>query len=116
MWDFFSGQQQFCDGISRRGFLKIGGLALGGLTLPKLLQAEAAAGAKATGKSIINIYLSGGPTHMDTFDLKPQAPKEFRGEFSPIATNSPGLDICELCGGEASSTMGLLRLSGWFRL
>ena len=96
MWDFLSGKQQFCDGLSRRGFLKIGGLAFGGLTLPQLLQAEAVAGAKATGKSIINIYLSGGPTHMDTFDLKPQAPKEFRGEFSPIPTTSPGLDICEL--------------------
>lgn len=88
--------RQFCDQHTRRDFLKIGGLAMGGLTLPGLLRAENLAGSAATGKSIINIYLSGGPTHMDTFDLKPQAPREFRGEFMPIATNVPGMEICEL--------------------
>src|SRR5690606_36792375 len=77
-------------------FLKVGGLALGGLSLPGLLRAEQAAGSRATGKSIINIYLPGGPTHMDTFDLKPDAPREYRGEFRPIATNAPGVEICEL--------------------
>lgn len=94
----FNGEDQgrFCDGHSRRQFLKVGGLAMGGLTLPGLLRAEAAAGQFNSTKSIINIYLPGGPTHMDTFDLKPDAPKEFRGEFRPIATNSPGLEICEL--------------------
>lgn len=86
----------FCDGLSRRNFLQVGGLMLGGLTLPQLLRAESLAGGKATGKSIINIYLPGGPTHMDTFDLKPDAPKEFRGEFKPITTNAAGLEICEL--------------------
>ncbi|MCA8999251.1 MAG: DUF1501 domain-containing protein [Planctomycetaceae bacterium] len=86
----------FCDGLSRRDFLMIGSAGVAGLTLPNLLRAEAAAGARATGKSVINIFLSGGPTHMDTFDLKPEAPKEFRGEFSPIATKSSGMDICEL--------------------
>ncbi len=89
-------RQRFCDNISRRDFLQVGGLAVGGLTLPKLLKAEQAAGRRATGKSIINIYLPGGPTHMDTFDLKPRAPREFRGEFMPIATNVPGMEICEL--------------------
>lgn len=89
-------QYQCCDGLSRRGFLQIGALAFGGLTLPQLLRAESQSGGKATGKSVINIFLSGGPTHMDTFDLKPQAPSEFRGEFLPIKTNSPGLEICEL--------------------
>jgi hypothetical protein len=88
--------KRYCDGISRRHFLQIGAAGVAGLSLPGLLQAEAAAGAKATGKSFINIYLPGGPTHMDTFDLKPKAPKEYRGEFHPIATKSPGLDICEL--------------------
>jgi hypothetical protein len=87
---------QYCDGFSRRGFLKIGALAAGGLTLPELLRAEAAAGAKATGKSIINIYLPGGPSHMDMFDLKPDAPKEYRGEFHPINTQVSGFQICEL--------------------
>lgn len=85
-----------CDGISRRNFLQIGALACGGLTLPQLLRAESQSGGKASGKSIINIFLNGGPTHMDTFDLKPQAPAEFRGEFLPIQTKSSGLEICEL--------------------
>ncbi len=88
--------RQFCDGVTRRDFLKVGATGIAGLSLPGLLRAEAAAGAKATGRSIINIYLPGGPTHMDTFDLKPLAPKEFRGEFSPIATKVAGMEICEL--------------------
>src|SRR5579871_1120641 len=96
MLTFLGQKQRFCDGVSRRDFLQVGGLAIGGLTLPKLLRAEQAAGSRATGKSIINIYLPGGPTHMDTFDLKPTAAKEFRGEFMPIATNVPGMEICEL--------------------
>lgn len=89
-------RQRFCDQVSRRDFLRIGGLAMGGLTLPKLLQAEQAARGRATGKSIINIYLPGGPTHMDTFDMKPTAAKEFRGELMPVATSVPGMEICEL--------------------
>jgi hypothetical protein len=96
MLTFLGDRPHFCDGHSRRNFLKIGGLALGGLTLPQLLRAESLAGAKATGKSIINIYLPGGPTHMDTFDLKPDAPKEFRGEFKSIPTVAKGVEICEL--------------------
>ena len=95
MLTIYGERQGFCDGISRRNFLRIGGLAVGGLTLPDLLRAESAAGLQATGKSIINIYLPGGPTHMDTFDLKPQAPIEFRGSFRPIDTNVPGMQICE---------------------
>eukprot|EP00456_Euglypha_rotunda_P031301 TRINITY_DN2437_c0_g1_i15.p1 TRINITY_DN2437_c0_g1~~TRINITY_DN2437_c0_g1_i15.p1 ORF type:complete len:287 (-),score=85.26 TRINITY_DN2437_c0_g1_i15:13-873(-) len=96
MLTFLGQKNRFCDGVSRRDFLKVGGLAVGGLSLPQLLQAEQRAGSRATGKSIINIYLPGGPTHMDTFDLKPTAAKEFRGEFMPIATNVPGMEICEL--------------------
>lgn len=96
MLSFLSRGESYCDGLSRRQFLTVGGLAIGGLTLPNLLRAEDLAGPKATGKSIINIYLGGGPTHMDTFDLKPNAPKEYRGEFKPISTNAPGVEICEL--------------------
>lgn len=96
MLTIFGQRQRFCDQVSRRDFLRIGGLAMGGLTLPKLLQAEQAAGVRATGKSIINIYLPGGPTHMDTFDMKPTAAKEFRGELMPVATSVPGMEICEL--------------------
>ncbi len=87
------GNAGYCDRTSRRDFFRIGGLALGGLTLPHLLKAEATSGKRM---SVINIYLAGGPTHLDTFDLKPQAPREFRGEFMPIATNVPGMDLCEL--------------------
>ena len=87
---------RYCDGMPRRDFLRIGGAVFGGLTLSQLLREEAKAGANATRKSIINIFLGGGPTHMDTFDLKPEAPPEYRGEFRPIATNVPGVEICEL--------------------
>ncbi len=92
---------QFCDGVSRRSFLRIGGLAMGGLTLPQLLRAEAMAGTGSAGgtrshKSVIMIFLSGGPPHQDMVDLKPDAPADIRGEFQPIATNVPGIQICEL--------------------
>jgi len=96
MFTFESEAQRFCDRFARRDFFRIGGLAIGGLTLPGLLRAENASGGRATGKSIINIYLAGGPTHLDTFDLKPTSPREFRGEFMPISTNVPGMEICEL--------------------
>src|SRR5688500_18034835 len=91
----------YCDGVSRRSFLKIGaGIAGLGLTLPDLLRLEAAAaeaGKSVSGnKALINIYLGGGPPHTDMFDLKPQAPTEFRGEFNPIKTNVDGIEICEL--------------------
>lgn len=84
-----------CDGVSRRGFLKIGAAGFGGLTLAGLLQAEEKAGIGSSGKALINIHLSGGPSHQDMFDLKPDAPAEFRGEFSPIKTNVDGMEICE---------------------
>lgn len=85
----------FCDGVSRREFLKIGGLALGGLTLPQLLAVEAKAGIRKSHKAIIMVFLPGGPPHQDMFDLKPDAPAEIRGEFKPIKTNVPGIEICE---------------------
>jgi hypothetical protein len=86
---------RFCDGISRRNFLKIGGLGLGGLTLPQLLQAEASSGIKRSHKAIIMIYLPGGPPHQDMFEIKTEAPLEIRGEFKPIRTKVPGIQICE---------------------
>jgi hypothetical protein len=69
---------------------------LGGLTLPELLKAESDAGVRSSQKAVIMIHLSGGPPHQDTFDLKPDVPNEFRGEFRPIPTNVPGIQICEL--------------------
>jgi hypothetical protein len=86
---------RFCDGVSRRSFLKIGGLALGGLSLPQLLEAEARAGIRGSRRAVIMIYLPGGPPHQDLFDLKPEAPAEVRGEFRPIPTNVPGVQVCE---------------------
>ena len=85
-----------CDGVSRRNFLQIGGLAMGGLTLPQLLRAEDQAGASAKRqKSIIMIHLSGGPSHTDMWDIKEDAPREYRGEFSAINTKEKGVRICE---------------------
>lgn len=85
----------FCDKIARRDFLAIGGMALGGLALPDLLQAEARQSARSH-KAIINVFLPGGPPHLDMWDLKPNAPAEIRGEYNPIQTNVPGMEICEL--------------------
>jgi uncharacterized protein (DUF1501 family) len=87
---------RFCDGVSRRGFLQIGGMALGGLSLPQVLASEAQARSPRSHKAIINIYLPGGPSHIDLWDPKPDAPREVRGEFQPIQTNVPGIEICEL--------------------
>ena len=93
-------QSGYCDGVSRRQFLHIGGMGIGGLTLPQLLRNEASAnengGRGKSHKAVINIFLPGGPPHLDMFDLKPQAPSEIRGEFAPIRTNVSGIEICEL--------------------
>ena len=85
-----------CDGFSRRDFLKVGGMAAGGLSLGQLLEVEAAQKKGRSHKAVINIYLPGGPSHLDFFDLKPEAGKEIRGEFRPIKTNVPGVEICEM--------------------
>ena len=90
---------RMCDGIARRQFLTIGGLVgvggMGGLSMPQLLRADSAAGGSRR-RSVIMIFLPGGPPHQDMFDLKPDAPSEVRGEFRPIATNVPGIQMCEL--------------------
>jgi len=93
MW---GARQRFCDGISRRNFLQIG--AFGGLSLAGMLRSRslfAQSGKPSSSKSAIMIYLPGGPSHMDMYDLKPDAPAEFRGEFKPIDTNVDGVRICE---------------------
>ena len=89
------GGSGFCDGVSRRNFLKIGALGMGGLTLPQLLRAEAQSGIRKSHKAVIMIFLPGGPSHQDVFDLKPDAPSEIRGEFNPIETNVSGIQITE---------------------
>ena len=70
-----------CDGIPRRSFLTVGGLAMGGLSLPQLLKAEALKGRGSSHKSVIMVFLAGGPPHQDMVDLKPEAPVEYRGIF-----------------------------------
>jgi hypothetical protein len=84
--------------MSRRDFLRVGALGVGGLSLADLLRlkAQGAQQARSAHKSVIMIYLCGAPSHIDMYDMKPEAPVEFRGEFRPIRTNVPGMDICEL--------------------
>src|SRR3954468_9707319 len=96
MLTLWGAKQRFCDGISRRNFLQIGAFGAG-LTLADLLRSRALGGpaAGSSQKAAIMIYLPGGPSHMDMYELKPGAPKEYRGEFNPIATNVPGIQICE---------------------
>ncbi len=95
---FGSSTSGYCDRHSRRSFLRIGGLATmaGGLSLTDVLLAQTAHTVPTSHKAIIHIYLGGGAPHLDTFDLKPQAPAEIRGLFKPIKTNVPGIQICEL--------------------
>ncbi len=97
MFTIWGSPQRFCDGITRRSFLQVGAFGAG-LSLTQLLHGRARAETepKRTAKSAIMIYLPGGPSHLDMYDLKPNAPKEFRGEFKPIPTAVPGIQICEL--------------------
>jgi hypothetical protein len=84
---------------SRREFLRLGSLALGGTSLSTLLSLRVAAqeaGQSAPDTSVIFLWLPGGPPHMETYDMKPDAPVEYRGDFKPIHTKVPGLDVCEL--------------------
>lgn len=90
---------RLCDGVTRREMLRVGGLAFTGLALPDLFRARAETppGKRRSGtaKSCIVVFNYGGPSHIDTLDLKPDAPAEIRGEFQPIPTNVPGIAICE---------------------
>ncbi|MEZ6063636.1 MAG: DUF1501 domain-containing protein [Planctomycetaceae bacterium] len=91
-------KSKYCDGVSRRGFLKIGGLSMaatGGVNLASIMSAQAASGVQQSDKAIINIFLGGGPPHQDMWEIKSDAPAEIRGEFSAIETSVPGIQICE---------------------
>ncbi len=92
----FSGRQfRHCDGLTRREVLRVGALGLGGASLADLLRLQASGNPPARPKSVIYIVLDGGPSHIDMWDLKPDAPSEYRGPFNPIATRLPGVRICE---------------------
>ena len=98
MLTLFGKSSRFCDGINRRSFMKIGGFAFGSaatLSLSDVLRAESLIGKKSVQKSVINIFLAGGAPHQDMWDIKVDAPREIRGEFDPIATNVPGIEIGE---------------------
>jgi len=97
MLSFLGRRHVFCDGLHRRNFLQIGAFGAG-LTLADMLRLKAHASATSPStkiKSAIMVYLPGGPSHLDMYDLKPDAPAEFRGEFKPIPTNVPGVQISE---------------------
>jgi len=95
MLTIWGGRQRYCDGVNRRNFLRVGAFGAG-LTLADMLRAKAADPLRTSaGKSVIMIYLPGGPSHIDMYDLKPDAPAEFRGEFKPINTNVTGIQISE---------------------
>ncbi len=104
MLTIFGRGNRFCDGISRRNFLRIGALGVGAasLNLTDIFRAESRAaqtGYSTSGsqqKAVINIFLGGGPPHQDMWDLKMDAPTEIRGEFKPIATSVNGIQICEV--------------------
>ncbi len=92
-------KHRYCDGIARRSFLKVGGFsmgAVGGLGLSNIMRAQAASGNERNShKAVINIFLGGGPPHQDMWEIKTEAPREIRGEFNPIATTVPGIQISE---------------------
>ncbi len=89
--------QTRCDGVTRRDLLRVGSLGLFGLSLVDLFRQQASADNKIAprAKSCILLWLDGGPSHLETLDLKPDAPSEVRGPFQPISTNVPGIQISE---------------------
>jgi hypothetical protein len=95
MLTFWGPERRFCDRVNRRDFLRIGALGLSGLSLADVLRLRAEAGTQAPARSVIMICLAGGPSHIDTYDLKPGASAEYRGDFKPIKTNVSGFDVCE---------------------
>jgi len=87
---------RYCDGLSRRSFLQLGVAGLANVTLPQLLRAKAASPQAKKDTAVILIWLDGGPSHMDLYDMKPEAPAEYRGIWMPIRTKVPGFHISEL--------------------
>jgi hypothetical protein len=89
----------YCDGLSRRSFLQLGMAGMASVSLPRMLEAKALSGERGVARketSVILLWLDGGPSHMDLYDLKPEAPAEYRGIWSPIKTNVSGIEISEL--------------------
>src|SRR5438105_7185864 len=95
--------KEYCDRLDRRSFLQVGVTGLAALGLPHLTQARAAAGSSRD-TSVILIWLDGGPGHMDMYDMKPDAPAEYRGLWRPIRSRVPGFDVTELYPKQARIT------------
>src|SRR4051812_33165479 len=95
MLDLVQGTQKDCEGLSRRDMLRVGALGAFGLSLPSVLRAESAAKRPLDRRSVILLWMQGGPSHIDTFDPKPEAPAEIRGEFGVVKTRLPGVVLCE---------------------
>ena len=97
MFELKLGLKRTCDGVTRRDVLRVGSLAALGLSLPRFLELQARASAARPDREVscILVWLQGGISHIDSFDPKPEAPEEIRGEFGVIATNVPGIRICE---------------------
>jgi hypothetical protein len=97
---------RYCDGLKRRDFLKIGVAGMAAVGLPELTRAKAASQPSLGNKntSVILIWLDGGPGHMDMYDMKPDAPAEYRGIWKPIRSKVPGFDITELYPKQARVT------------
>src|SRR6476661_3353830 len=93
----FGSRKSRCDGVSRRDVLKVGALGALGVSLSDVLRAEATqtADSHARARSVILVFLGGGISHHDSFDLKPEAPEDIRGKYTPIRTTVPGLTIGE---------------------
>ena len=85
-----------CDGVSRRSFVQIGAAGIGSMSLSSILRARESSAQQKKDTSVILIWLDGGPSHHDTYDPKPDAPREYAGIWNPIHTNVPGIDVCEL--------------------
>src|SRR4051794_25251990 len=97
------GAGRYCDGVSRRSFLKLGVSGMASLGLPQIMQAREQSGSSRN-TSVILIWLDGGPGHMDMYDMKPDAPGEYRGIWKPIRTRVPGFDVTELYPRQAKVT------------
>src|SRR5262245_45850958 len=95
--------RRYCDGMTRRSFLQLGVAGMAAVGMPRLLQARAE-GTRGKNASVILIWLDGGPGHMDMYDMKPEAPAEYRGLWKPIRTRVPGFDITELYPKQAQVT------------
>src|SRR5205807_7175616 len=95
MIDLFTGWTRDCEGFSRREFIKIGAMSVMGLALPDFLRMRAASADSGKEISCILLWMNGGPSHIDTFDPKPDAPQEIRGQFKAIPTNVSGIQLSE---------------------